>query len=180
MWNFVINVKLFHVLSSNIQNNEFSRTIICPCPPVSTLCLAMTCVSPLAVVSAWPGVTTRPRVMNNNSPNHRNLETIYTEIYCFNQLNTCFPKPLKPTQLEADPITFTPRCEMRGNFLHIVYLRLVHLWKMFWCFAFIWPNTRPHSTVSRISFDAVVLPVASGCWEPSSILTSILSWIHHW
>ena len=46
---------------------------------------------PLAVGSAWPGVTTRPRVMNNNSPNHRNLETIYTEIYCFNQLNTCFP-----------------------------------------------------------------------------------------
>ena len=100
MWNFVINVKLFHVLSSNIQNNEFSRTIICPCPPVSTLRLAMTCDSPLAVGSAWPGVTTRPRVMNNNSPNHRNLETIYTEIYCFNQLNTCFPKPLKPTQLD--------------------------------------------------------------------------------
>ena len=94
------------------------------------------------LVSLARRVTTRPRVMNNNSPNHRNLETIYTEIYCFNQLTTCFSKPLKPTQLEADPITFTLRWEMQGNFLdislpnslHSVYLIVVQWFTYGRCF----------------------------------------------
>ena len=71
MWNFVINVKLFHVLSSNIQNNEFSRTIICPGYSMTGNDVCLPFGSDLALASR---VATLPMIMNNNSPNHRNLE----------------------------------------------------------------------------------------------------------